>query len=90
MTAITCNSKSWASLLACSGLPTSLPAVAAPAAADSTLDSGLAEITVTDNLANKVTAITANNTSFQYNIPSLVRYSTNQPRTFGTEVNYRF
>jgi hypothetical protein len=43
-----------------------------------------------DNLANKVAAITANNTSFQYNIPSLVRYSTNQPRTFGTEVNYRF
>jgi hypothetical protein len=43
-----------------------------------------------DNLANKVAAITANNTSFQYNIPSLVRYSTNQPRTFGTEMNYRF
>jgi iron complex outermembrane receptor protein len=43
-----------------------------------------------DNLANKVAAITANNTSFQYNIPSLVRYSTNQPRTYGTEVNYRF
>jgi iron complex outermembrane recepter protein len=43
-----------------------------------------------DNLTNKVAAITANNTSFQYNIPSLVRYSTNQPRTFGTEVNYRF
>ena len=43
-----------------------------------------------DNLSNKVAAISANNTSFQYNIPSLVRYSTNQPRTFGTEVNYRF
>jgi hypothetical protein len=45
MTAITCNSKSWAaSLLACSGLAMSLPAVAAPAAADSTLDGGLEEI----------------------------------------------
>jgi iron complex outermembrane recepter protein len=43
-----------------------------------------------DNLTNKVAAISANNTSFQYNIPSLVRYSTNQPRTFGTELNYRF
>jgi iron complex outermembrane receptor protein len=43
-----------------------------------------------DNLTNKVAAISANNTSFQYNIPSLVRYSTNQPRTFGTEINYRF
>jgi len=43
-----------------------------------------------DNLTNKVAAISANNTSFQYNIPSLVRYSTNQPRTYGTELNYRF
>jgi iron complex outermembrane receptor protein len=43
-----------------------------------------------DNLTNKVAAISANNTSFQYNIPSLVRYSTNQPRTFGTEINYHF
>jgi iron complex outermembrane receptor protein len=47
MTAITCNSKSWASLLACSGVAMSLPAVAAPAATHSTLDSGLEEITVT-------------------------------------------
>jgi iron complex outermembrane recepter protein len=43
-----------------------------------------------DNLTNKVAAISANNTSFQYNIPGLVRYSTNQPRTYGTELNYRF
>jgi outer membrane receptor protein involved in Fe transport len=43
-----------------------------------------------NNLTNKVAAISANNTSFQYNIPSLVRYSTNQPRTYGTELNYRF
>jgi outer membrane receptor protein involved in Fe transport len=43
-----------------------------------------------DNLTNKVAELTANNTSFQYNIPALVRLSTNQPRTFGTQVNYRF
>ena len=43
-----------------------------------------------DNLANKVALETANNTSFQFNIPQLVRYSTNQPRTFGTQVNYKF
>ena len=43
-----------------------------------------------DNLTNKVAAISANNTSFQYNIASLVRYSTNQPRTYGTEINYHF
>jgi iron complex outermembrane recepter protein len=43
-----------------------------------------------DNLANKVAELTANNTSFQINIPQLVRYSTNQPRTLGTQVNYRF
>ena len=34
--------------------------------------------------------MTANNTSFQYNVASLVRYTTNQPRTFGTQVNYKF
>jgi hypothetical protein len=43
-----------------------------------------------DNLTNKVALMTANNTSFQFNIPQLVRYSTNQPRTFGTQINYRF
>ena len=43
-----------------------------------------------DNLTNKVAEITANNTSFQFNIPGLIRYTTNQPRTFGTQVNYRF
>jgi hypothetical protein len=43
-----------------------------------------------DNLTNKVAAISANNTSFQYNIASLVRFSTNQPRTYGTEINYHF
>ena len=43
-----------------------------------------------DNLTNKVAQMTANNTSFQFNIPGVVRYSTNQPRTFGTQINYRF
>ena len=43
-----------------------------------------------DNLTNKEALITANNTSFQYNIQSLVRYTTNQPRTFGTQINYHF
>ena len=43
-----------------------------------------------DNLTNKVALMTANNTSFQFNIPQLVRYSTNQPRTFGTQINYHF
>jgi len=43
-----------------------------------------------DNLTNKVALMTANNTSFQFNIPQVVRYSTNQPRTFGTQINYRF
>ena len=43
-----------------------------------------------DNLTNKAAAITANNTSFQFNVPWQIRYSTNQPRTFGTQVNYSF
>jgi outer membrane receptor protein involved in Fe transport len=43
-----------------------------------------------DNLTNKQALISANNTSFQFNIPQLVRYSTNQPRTFGTQINYHF
>jgi iron complex outermembrane receptor protein len=43
-----------------------------------------------DNLTNKVALISANNTSFQFNIPQVVRYSTNQPRTVGVQVNYKF
>lgn len=43
-----------------------------------------------DNLTNEVALISANNTSFQFNIPQQVRYSTNQPRTFGTQINMRF
>ena len=47
MTAISFNSKSWASLLACAGLAMSLPAAAAVAVAESALKCGLEEIPVT-------------------------------------------
>ena len=43
-----------------------------------------------DNLTNKAALISANNTSFQFNIPQVVRYSTNQPRTAGVQLNYKF
>jgi iron complex outermembrane recepter protein len=43
-----------------------------------------------DNIANKVALISANNTSFQFNIPQVTRYSTNQPRTVGVQANYKF
>ncbi|MGD0491640.1 MAG: TonB-dependent receptor [Steroidobacteraceae bacterium] len=43
-----------------------------------------------DNLTNRVALISANNTSFQFNIPQVVRYSTNQPRTAGIQLNYKF
>ncbi|HVW71060.1 MAG TPA: TonB-dependent receptor [Steroidobacteraceae bacterium] len=43
-----------------------------------------------DNLTNRIAELTTNNTQFQFNIPQLVRISTNQPRTFGAEINFRF
>jgi iron complex outermembrane receptor protein len=43
-----------------------------------------------DNLTNKVALISANNTSFQFNIPQVTRYSTIQPRTVGVQANYKF
>jgi outer membrane receptor protein involved in Fe transport len=43
-----------------------------------------------NNFTNKVALMTANNTSFQFNIPQVVRYSTNQPRTAGVQVDYKF
>jgi iron complex outermembrane recepter protein len=43
-----------------------------------------------DNLTNKVALMTANNTSFQFNIPQVVRYTTNQPRTVGIQADYKF
>jgi iron complex outermembrane recepter protein len=43
-----------------------------------------------DNLANKVAELSANNTQFQFNVPQVIRFSTNQPRTVGTQINYHF
>lgn len=43
-----------------------------------------------NNLTNTVALMTANNTSFQFNIPQVVRYTTNQPRTIGLQMNYKF
>ncbi|HLW25609.1 MAG TPA: TonB-dependent receptor [Steroidobacteraceae bacterium] len=43
-----------------------------------------------DNFANKIALVSANNTSFQFNVPQVIRYSTVQPRTFGTQVNFSF
>jgi outer membrane receptor protein involved in Fe transport len=43
-----------------------------------------------DNLTNKIAELTANNTQFQFNIPQLTRIATNQPRTYGTEINFKF
>lgn len=43
-----------------------------------------------DNLTNKIAELTTNNTQFQFNIPQLVRVSTNQPRTVGAQIDYKF
>jgi outer membrane receptor protein involved in Fe transport len=43
-----------------------------------------------NNLTNKHAEITANNTSFQFNVPAYVRIATNQPLTGGIELSYRF
>jgi outer membrane receptor protein involved in Fe transport len=42
------------------------------------------------NLTNKIAQLSANNTSFTSNMPSLTRISTNQPRTIGLEVSTKF
>jgi iron complex outermembrane receptor protein len=42
------------------------------------------------NFTNEVALISANNTSFQFNIPQTVRYSTNQPRTYGLQLDVKF
>jgi outer membrane receptor protein involved in Fe transport len=42
------------------------------------------------NITNNIAWMGANNTSFQFNNPGFYRVSTEQPRTFGTQVNYRF
>ncbi|MBV8497232.1 MAG: TonB-dependent receptor [Gammaproteobacteria bacterium] len=43
-----------------------------------------------DNLGNKEPWISANNTSFQFNIAQLIRVSTLQPRTVGAQLDMRF
>ena len=43
-----------------------------------------------DNLTNRVAILSINNTQFTGNIPSLTRASTNQPRTVGVDLQYKF
>lgn len=43
-----------------------------------------------NNLADKRAALGTDTTAFSWLVPSLVRVSTNQPRTIGIDVNYRF
>lgn len=43
-----------------------------------------------DNLTNRVAALSTNTTTFSWIVPSITRVSTNQPRTLGIDLNYRF
>ena len=43
-----------------------------------------------DNLANKRAELGVNTSSFAFQAPSLVRVATNQPRTIGVDLSYRF
>ena len=43
-----------------------------------------------DNVTDKRAALGANTTAFSWLVPSVVRVSTNLPRTIGVDVNYRF
>jgi outer membrane receptor protein involved in Fe transport len=43
-----------------------------------------------NNLTNKIPWVSANNTSFSFNIGPLTRISTLQPMTIGTQASYRF
>jgi outer membrane receptor protein involved in Fe transport len=43
-----------------------------------------------NNLTNRHAEITANNTSFQFNVPAYVRIATNQPLTAGIDLSYKF
>jgi iron complex outermembrane receptor protein len=43
-----------------------------------------------DNLTDKHAALTVNNTSFAWQSPSITRVTTNQPRTVGVDLQYRF
>jgi iron complex outermembrane recepter protein len=42
------------------------------------------------NLTNKIAELTANNTDLTFNIPSLTRFTTNQPRTIGIDASVKF
>jgi iron complex outermembrane recepter protein len=42
------------------------------------------------NLTNKVAALTINNTVFAWQQPTITRVSTNQPRTLGVDVTYKY
>ena len=43
-----------------------------------------------NNLTNKIPWVSANNTSFSFNVGPLTRISTLQPMTIGTQASYRF
>ena len=43
-----------------------------------------------DNLTNKVAQLSTNTTTFSWIVPSITRVATNQPRTVGLDLNYRF
>jgi iron complex outermembrane recepter protein len=43
-----------------------------------------------DNLTDKRAQLGINTTGFAYTIPSLIRVATNQPRTIGANISYRF
>ncbi len=43
-----------------------------------------------DNVTNKQAALGINTTGFSWTIPSLVRTVTNQPRTIGVDIQYKF
>ncbi len=43
-----------------------------------------------DNVTNTHAELGINTTGFSYTIPSLIRVATNQPRTIGLDVNYKF
>jgi outer membrane receptor protein involved in Fe transport len=43
-----------------------------------------------NNLTDKRAEITANNTEITGNVPTLTRFSTNQPLTVGLDLNFKF
>ena len=43
-----------------------------------------------DNVTNTHAELGINTTGFSYTIPSLIRVATNQPRTIGVDLNYKF